>query len=227
MAVIQTHQSRLIEHDNPNLITCPALVEVTQRVNPTPTDSTALSHVTRGQKPTTLVISSSDGDRGSQTDNNGHSLHKPPTSANIAANTEACINNLQRSLCAPLACVNTARSTAPGEDAFSPTSKGYTSLCSIQNCAPPDCIYTARSPGPREDTISSTSKGYLSTSLSSAPNDQSAVVSHSFSNTLTHLRLPRHPPHNMTTTSGGPVPFKMHMCIIQWQRGGSAHAGIL
>ena len=155
-------------------------MQVSERVNPTPTDGTALSRVTGGPKPSTPVISSSDGGRGSPKDINGHNLHKTATSANISANTEASTNTLQRSLCAPPACVNTACSPAPREDGFSPTSKGYISLSSAPNCAPPACVNTVHSPGLREDAFSFTSKGYLSTSLYSTFNGQSATVSHSY-----------------------------------------------
>ena len=191
-AVIPPHQPHFIVEDNITLITCPALVQVTERVNPTPTHGTALSQVTSGPKPTTPVISSSQGGRGSQKYNDGHSLHKPPTFANIDSNTEACTSTLQKPICPSPTCVNRACLTVPREDAFSCISKGYTSLSNAPNCAPPACVNTSHSPGPREDAFSSTSKGYLSTSLSNTHKGPLAAVSRSFSNTLTHLRPPYH-----------------------------------
>ena len=77
-AVISPHQPCLIVEDNPTFIAYPALKQVAERVNPALPDGTTLSHVTHGPKPTTPVIFSSYGGRGSQKDNNGHSLPSHP-----------------------------------------------------------------------------------------------------------------------------------------------------
>ena len=80
-----------------------------------------------GPKPTTPVISPSNKDRsslspGSEKDNNGQSLHKRPSSANIAANTEVFTNTIKGFLCAPSTYINTAHPPGPKEDAFSSNS---------------------------------------------------------------------------------------------------------